>query len=113
MVFSAELPTSAARSSGRSTASYCAYSAAVRQALTRRQIAEQIGVGIGVEVTFERCSREEAEAALKPIMGDEAGWYLDLMAGGEPQHANDLVAKLTGTAATTVAQWAARNAKLF
>ena len=32
------------------------------EALTRAQIAEQIGVGIGVDVTFEQCGRGEAEA---------------------------------------------------
>ncbi|WP_102145410.1 SDR family oxidoreductase [Mycobacterium hubeiense] len=83
------------------------------EALSRKQIAEQIGVGIGVEVTFEQCSREEAEAALRPIMGDETGWYLDLMAEAEPQHANQLVAELTGTPAMSVAQWAAANAEMF
>jgi uncharacterized protein YbjT (DUF2867 family) len=83
------------------------------EALTRRQIAEQIGIGIGVGVTFEQCSRAESEAALRSIMGDEAQWYLDLMADAEPQAANDLVAQLTGTPAESVAQWAARNAALF
>ena len=39
------------------------------QALTRAQIAEQIGVGIGAEVTFEQCSRAEAEEALRPGHG--------------------------------------------
>ena len=43
------------------------------EALTRAQIAEQIGVGIGVDVTFEQCSRAEAEEALRPAMGDEVG----------------------------------------
>ena len=85
------------------------------QALTRAQIAEQIGVGIGVDVTFEQCSRAEAEEALRPMMGDEVGWYLDLMAEGadSPQQANQVVAELTGTPAESVAQWAARNAELF
>jgi uncharacterized protein YbjT (DUF2867 family) len=84
-------------------------------ALTRAQIAEQIGVGIGVEVTFEQCSRAEAEDALRPIMGDQVGWYLDLMADGveAPQQANQLVEELTGSPAESVAQWAARNAELF
>ena len=85
------------------------------QALTRAQIAEQIGVGIGVGVTFEQCSRAEAEEALRPMMGDEVGWYLDLMADGAdaPQQANQVVAELTGTPAESVPHWAARNAELF
>ena len=85
------------------------------QALTRVQIAEQIGVGIGNGVRFEVCSRAESEAALRPAMGDEVGWYLDLLAEGveSPQQANSLVAELTGTPAQTVAQWAACNAELF
>jgi uncharacterized protein YbjT (DUF2867 family) len=36
------------------------------QSLTRAQIAEQIGAGIGVDVTFGQCNRAEAEAALRP-----------------------------------------------
>ncbi|MDT5323623.1 MAG: hypothetical protein QOF25_775 [Mycobacterium sp.] len=85
------------------------------EALTRAEIAEQIGVGIGADVSFEQCSRAEAEAALRPIMGDQAAWYLDLMADGvdAPQQANQLVAELTGTAAQSVAQWAAASADLF
>ena len=85
------------------------------EALTRAQIAEQIGVGIGAAVTFEQCSRAEAEAALRPAMGARATWYLDLMADAVqvPQEANQLVAELTGTPAQSVAQWAAANADLF
>jgi len=85
------------------------------EALTRAQIAEQIGMGIGVDVGFEQCPRAEAEEALRPAMGEYAGWYLDLMAEGAdtPQIANNLVAELTGTPAESVAQWAARNAELF
>lgn len=83
------------------------------EALTRAEIARQIGVGIGRDVTFEQCSRAEAEETLRPIMGDEATWYLDVLADGEPQRANQLVADLTGTPAMSVAQWAAQNAELF
>jgi uncharacterized protein YbjT (DUF2867 family) len=85
------------------------------EALTRAEIARQVGVGLGVEVTFEQCDRAEAEEALRPIMGEQAGWYLDVLAEGadSPQHANQLVAELTGTPAESMAQWAARNADLF
>lgn len=84
-------------------------------ALTRAQIAEQIGVGIGVGVTLERCSRDEALAVLRPALGDEAGWYLDTVAGAvdTPQQANRLVEELTGVPAQSVAQWAGQNAALF
>jgi uncharacterized protein YbjT (DUF2867 family) len=84
-------------------------------ALTRAEIAEQIGVGIGRPVRFETCSREEALAMLQPIMGDQATWYVDLLAANvdQPQQANDLVAQLTGTPATSIAGWAAANAEQF
>lgn len=85
------------------------------QSLTRAEIAEQIGVGIGIKVTFEQCERAETEAALRPIMGPDATWYLDGLEAsvGQPQQANQLVANLTGTPAMSVAQWAADNADAF
>ena len=85
------------------------------ESLSRAQIAEQIGVGIGVEVTFEPCSRAETEAVLLPIMGPDAAWYVDGLEAlvDQPQDANQLVAELTGTPAMSVAQWAAQNAALF
>jgi uncharacterized protein YbjT (DUF2867 family) len=85
------------------------------ESLTRAQIAEQIGVGIGVDVGFEQCSRDEAVRALRPVMGDGAGWYLDTVAGAldKPQQANGLVAELTGVPAQSVAEWARENAAFF
>jgi uncharacterized protein YbjT (DUF2867 family) len=84
-------------------------------ALTRAEIAAQIGVGIGVDIAFAPCSRADGEAALRPVMGEYARWYLDQIETGldEPRLANNLVAELTGTPAESVAQWAARNAELF
>jgi uncharacterized protein YbjT (DUF2867 family) len=83
--------------------------------LTRDQIAQQIGVGLGFDVTFEQCDRAEAETALRPAMGEYARWYLDQIENDvdAPQHANQLVAELTGSPAESVAQWAARNAEMF
>jgi uncharacterized protein YbjT (DUF2867 family) len=85
------------------------------EALTRARIAEQIGVGIGVPVSYEQCDRTEAEAAFETALGPNAAWYLDQVddAVGHPQDANDLVAELTGAPAQSVAQWAGANAELF
>jgi uncharacterized protein YbjT (DUF2867 family) len=85
------------------------------EALTRAEIAAQIGVGIGVDVTYEQCTRAEVEAALRPTRGEDVMWYLDTIASAvdHPQHANNLVTELTGTPAQSVAQWAAQNAAMF
>jgi uncharacterized protein YbjT (DUF2867 family) len=85
------------------------------EALTRAEIAEQIGVGIGVGVTYEQCGRAEAEEQYNTQLGGQSAWYLDQIedAVRHPQDANDLVAELTGTPAQSVAQWAAANAGLF
>ncbi|WP_166905153.1 SDR family oxidoreductase [Mycobacterium sp. DL440] len=83
-------------------------------ALSRADIARQIGAGIGVPVEMRRCSRAEAEELLRPVMGDAAHWYLDLFDGDlVQQSANDTVERLTGTPAESMAQWAARNRSLF
>ncbi|TWS19201.1 hydroxylase [Tsukamurella asaccharolytica] len=83
--------------------------------LTRVEMAAQIGEGIGREVGFEQISREEAEEALRPHMGDMAGWYLDLQDASRRyrQEANSLVEELSGRPAMSLAQWAARNRSLF
>jgi uncharacterized protein YbjT (DUF2867 family) len=85
------------------------------EALTRARIAEQIGAGIGVPVSYEQCERAEAEAAFQQALGPNAAWYLDQVedAVDHPQEANDLVTELTGASAQSVAQWAAANAELF
>jgi uncharacterized protein YbjT (DUF2867 family) len=85
------------------------------EALTRAQIAERIGTGIGVPVSYQQCERAEAEERYNGPLGGQAAWYLDTIADavGHPQDANDLVAQLTGAPAQSVAQWAAANAELF
>jgi hypothetical protein len=65
-------------------------------------------------VQMQRCDRAEAEALLRPVMGDGVDWYLDLFdAESAPQHANDLVERLTGSPALSMTQWAAANAEQF
>lgn len=83
--------------------------------LTRVEMAAQIGAGIGREVGFEQISREEAEEALRPQMGDMAGWYLDLQDASRRyrQEANSLVEELSGRPPMSLAQWAERNRSLF
>lgn len=84
------------------------------EAITRAEIARQIGVGLGASVQMQPCNRAEADELLRPIMGDGVDWYLDLFdQDSEPQAANDNVERLTGSPAETMAQWAARNRELF
>ncbi|ADG77545.1 NmrA family protein OS=Tsukamurella paurometabola (strain ATCC 8368 / DSM / CCUG 35730 / CIP 100753 / JCM 10117 / KCTC 9821 / NBRC 16120 / NCIMB 702349/ NCTC 13040) OX=521096 GN=Tpau_0911 PE=4 SV=1 [Tsukamurella paurometabola] len=83
--------------------------------LTRPEAARQIGIGIGREVRFEQITREQAEELLRPSMGDMASWYLDLQQASIEwkQEPNDLVERLSGRPATSLAQWAAANRELF
>ncbi|KXO88135.1 hydroxylase [Tsukamurella pulmonis] len=83
--------------------------------LTRVEMAAQIGAGIGREVGFEQISRAEAEEALRPAMGEMAGWYLDLQDASRRyrQEANSLVEELSGRPPMSLAQWAERNRSLF
>jgi uncharacterized protein YbjT (DUF2867 family) len=85
------------------------------ESLTRAQIAEQIGVAIGVPVSYQECERVEAEERYNGPLGGQAAWYLDTIADAvdKPQQANQLVAELTGVPAQSVAQWAAANAGIF
>lgn len=84
------------------------------EAITRAEIARQIGDGLGTPVQMQRCDRAEADALLRPVMGDGVDWYLDLFDGAtEPQRANDLVEQLTGAPALSMRQWAAGNRELF
>ena len=85
------------------------------EALTRAQIAEQIGAGIGVPLNYEQCDRTEAEERYDAPLSGQAAWYLDQVAEAvdHPQDANDLVDQLTGRSAQSVAQWAAANRDLF
>ncbi|MGW0158859.1 NAD(P)H-binding protein [Mycobacterium sp. NPDC003323] len=84
------------------------------QAITRAEIAHQIGVGLGKPVRMQRCTRTEADEVLRPIMGDGVDWYLDLFDGAhQPQDANDNVERLTGTPAESMAAWAARHRDQF
>jgi hypothetical protein len=85
------------------------------EALTRAQIAEQIGAGIGVPVNYEQCDRTEAEERYDGPLSRQAAWYLDQVAEAvdHPQDANDLVDQLTGRSAQSVAEWAAANRDLF
>jgi uncharacterized protein YbjT (DUF2867 family) len=85
------------------------------ETITRAEMARQIGVAIGRDVRYEELPHDEALEALRPVMGEWAGWYLDGMADlvANPQRAEPTVAALTGRPGTTFAEWAARNASAF
>jgi uncharacterized protein YbjT (DUF2867 family) len=94
-----------------------AYSLTGPQALTRRDLAEQIGQALGRKVSLLQVTRDEAVAVLSASMGDNAAWYVDTVLAGSAAASrvepNSLVESLIGRPATTFAEWAAQHADDF
>lgn len=93
-----------------------AYSLSGPEALTRVELARQIGVALGREVPFVTVSRSEAVELLAVTMGENAGWYVDNVlapsVAGSAQVTNT-VEEVTGRPATTFAAWARAHADQF
>lgn len=85
------------------------------QTLTRAEMVRHIGAALGREIPYVALDHEEAVAALEPVMGEFARWYVDGMRdlAAHPQQANRMVEEITGRPATTFAQWARRNVDAF
>jgi uncharacterized protein YbjT (DUF2867 family) len=84
--------------------------------LTRVDLADRIGAARGKPVRFETVPRDQAVAALEPAMGDHAEWYVDTILEGSvewPVEVQPTMERVTGTPATTFAQWARTNAAKF
>jgi uncharacterized protein YbjT (DUF2867 family) len=85
------------------------------ESLTRAEMVRQIGEALGCEIPYIALDHEEAVAALEPVMGEYARWYVDGIRdlAAHPQQANRTVEELTGRPATTFAQWARKKAAEF
>ena len=85
------------------------------QALTRRGKLAAIGAALGRDLIFEEVSREAAIERLAPVMGEHAAWYVDGLEvlARHPQAVDGTVADLLGRPATSLTEWARRNAALF
>ncbi|WP_218594530.1 hypothetical protein [Pseudonocardia oceani] len=60
--------------------------------------------------------RDEAVAVLEPVMGADAGWYVDAVLGGfaeHPREATPVVEELAGRPGTTFAAWAVAHVDAF
>jgi uncharacterized protein YbjT (DUF2867 family) len=85
------------------------------EAITRSEMARQIGLAIGRDVRFEEQSPAVALADMRADMGDYADLYLEGLAQltDRPLTPLPTVAEITGRPAITFAQWAAKHASEF
>lgn len=93
-----------------------AYSLTGPQALTRVELARQIGRALGREVPFVTVSRDEAVALLGATMGENAGWYVDHVLAPSvtgPTQVTTVVEQVIGRPATTFAAWARAHVDRF
>lgn len=93
-----------------------AYSLTGPEALTRVELARQIGVAVGREVPFVTVSRAEAVELLAATMGENAGWYVDNVlapSAAASVQVTSTVEEITGRPATTFAAWASAHADQF
>ncbi|MFD4292742.1 NAD(P)H-binding protein [Rhodococcus sp. NPDC058532] len=85
-------------------------------AISRGQRIQDLGAAIGRPVSFLRVTPAEAVTVLRPVMGDNAAFYIDEAIAsmvGAPQAATTTVADVTGQPATSHAAWAAAHADYF
>ncbi|MBB3663330.1 MULTISPECIES: SDR family oxidoreductase [Prauserella salsuginis group] len=86
------------------------------EALTRTEQVAHLAAATGSDLRFVTSSREDTLAHLQPSMGENAEFYVDNvlpLLDAEPTPANATVEAVTGTPATTFADWARANADAF
>ena len=86
------------------------------ETLRRTALVERIAAALEEPVGFVEVPRDEAVAVLEPVMGADAGWYVDAVLGGFAEHtreATPIVEELTGRLGTTFAEWAVAHADDF
>jgi len=92
-----------------------AYELSGPQTLTRAEMVGLIGVALGREIPYLELDHEQAIAARTPDMGEYARWYVEGMAmlAEHPQQPATTATDILDRPATTFAEWAVANAKLF
>jgi uncharacterized protein YbjT (DUF2867 family) len=86
------------------------------RAVSRAERVRDLGVAIGREVPFVTVEPAEAVEVLRPVMGENASFYIDQAIASlvdAPQAANTTVADVTGRPATSHEEWAAAHADDF
>lgn len=98
---------------GRSRHEGRAYPMSGPQVLTRRDMVRQLATALGRDLRFVESSHQHAVELLHQSMGENAGWYVDMLSsavGARPEPA-DGVERATGRPATSFADWAVENAR--
>lgn len=86
------------------------------ETLTRAEQLAHIATALGTEIPFVQASRAATVERLQPTMGGNAAWFVDNVLelfDTEPAHANRKVEEVTGSPATTFADWAHANVDAF
>lgn len=86
------------------------------QILTRAELVHTIGAALGRDIPFVEASPQDTVEALRPTMGDNAGWFVKTVLAGfteRPDLPTDSVERITGHPAITFAEWAAAHTADF
>lgn len=85
------------------------------EAISRREMVEQIGAALGKQIAFVELGHQEAIQELEPLMGQYAEWYVDGLAvlAQHPPKPDLTRTDFTGEPATRFAQWARNNLEMF
>lgn len=86
------------------------------ETLTRTEQVAHLAAALGNDLRFVTASREETLNRLRPVMGENAEFYVDdilPLLDAEPMPANTAVETVTGAPATTFSDWARTNAGSF
>lgn len=86
------------------------------ETLTRREQVAHLAAALDSDLRFVTSSREDTITHLRPTMGEHTEFYVDSvlrLLEAEPASANRTIESVTGTPATTFAEWARANADSF
>lgn len=98
---------------GRSRHEGRAYPMSGPEVLTRRDMVRQLATALGSDLRFVESSHQHTVELLSRSMGENAGWYVDMLSSTVDTHPEpaDGVERATGRPATRFADWAGENAR--